>query len=125
MSIVINKKAFVAAVALFAVMFAVLPFLTFAGTPGGPTQPPKNITSISNFVTVLQTVLGWMFTIFLILAVVMIIWAAFIYLTAGGEEEKLGKAKSILIYAVVAVVVALVAAGLPNIVGSLIGSPLP
>jgi len=124
MSIAMRPKTIMIAIALL--MAALLPLVSFAAAPpGGPTQPPKNITSIGTLVTVLQTVLGWMFTIFLILAVVMIIWAAFIYLTAGGEEEKLGKAKSILIYAVVAVVVALVAAGLPNIVGSLIGSPLP
>jgi hypothetical protein len=37
----------------------------------------------------------------------MVIWAAFLYLTAGGNEEKIKEAKKRLLYAVIAAAIAL------------------
>ena len=47
--------------------------------------------------------------------------AAYKYLTAGGDPEKVKSASNILIYAAIAIVVALFARGLPTLIYSLVG----
>lgn len=83
--------------------------------------PPTNLVTTGEGLTeLLETVRDWFFTIFLVLAVIFLIWAAFLYLTAAGSEDKIGKAKSALIYSIVAIAVALLAGGLPSLVQNLI-----
>lgn len=53
----------------------------------------------------------WVFTVFLAIAVVLLIYAGFLYLTSAGSISKLVTAKSMLIYAVVAIILALLAFG--------------
>lgn len=84
--------------------------------------PPSPITSPGGLVAVLERVSGWMFTIFLSLAVVFILWSAFLYLTAAGNSDKLGSAKNTFIYAVIATVVALIAGGVTAFVRGFIGA---
>jgi len=59
---------------------------------------------------------NWLGGIILGIAVIMIIYAAFTFLTAGGSEEKLTTARNTLIYALVGVIVALLAFALPAVV---------
>ena len=86
-----------------------------------PTSLKSPINSPTEVVTTLNTISGWLFTIFFALAIVFLIYAAFVYLTAGGNETRVGSAKNILIYAIVAIVVALVAGGIPLFVAGLLG----
>ena len=86
------------------------------GTVG--VLPSPNVTTVSGVFTVLCQVLGWFFILFIILAVVFVIVAAFKYLTAGGDAEKVGTANHMLIYAVVAVVVAVIARAIPVIIAN-------
>jgi len=79
-------------------------------------------TGLGTVLTVICTVASWAFYILMALTVVFIIWAAFKYLTAGGESEKVQEANHMIIYAVVAVVVAIVAKYLPRIVAQVMGS---
>lgn len=67
----------------------------------------------------LENVANWMFSIFLTIAVIMIIYAAFVYITAGGGEN-VSKAHKMLIYAVVAIAVAFLARGFDDIVSSIL-----
>lgn len=84
------------------------------------TAPPAPFTSLSAFQNFICTVVvGWLFTFLIILTVVFVLLAAFKYLTAAGDPEKVKSASHTLIYAAVAIVVALFARGLPLIIGSL------
>jgi len=95
------------------------PLLTSAQfVPPNPTGV-QSLTGLQTFIC--TVVVSWLFTFLIILAVVFIIVAAFKYLTAGGDPEKVKGASHTLIYAVVAVVVAIVARALPSLVGSLFG----
>jgi len=58
----------------------------------------------------------------LAIAVIMILIAAFNFLTGGGNEEKITAARNYLIYALVGVGVALLAFWLPTVVGNVIGT---
>lgn len=85
------------------------------------TTPPPGIRSFEGFLGIFDTVIKWVFTILLVLAVLMIIWAAFAYLTSGGDEEKVKAAHQRIIYAVVAIAVAFLAQGVSFVVAQLLG----
>ena len=91
-----------------------------AAPPSAPSEGP--ITSVSQVKTLLENILGWIYTFFFIFAAIFILIAAFQYLTAAGDEEKVKKAKNMLIYAVIAIAIALVAMGIDNIVANLVGA---
>lgn len=102
-----------------------LPVLAFAAFQPAPFTIPENssLTGGGNgIVALLRIVANWMFTILLLLAVIFIIYAAFIYLTSAGDTEKAGKGHKIIIYAAVAIGVAILAKGLVFIVAQLVGA---
>ena len=79
-----------------------------------------DLSGFQNFIC--TVVVNWLFTFLILLVVVFVLIAAFKYLTAAGDPEKVKAASSSLIYAGVAVVVALLARGLPILVGNLFGA---
>ncbi|MEK7554819.1 MAG: hypothetical protein AAB518_02450 [Patescibacteria group bacterium] len=88
--------------------------------PGGPPSVNLTFDGIKN---ILETVLRWMYTLFFVIAAIMIVWAAFNYLTSGGDEEKVEKAKKGFIYAIVAIAVAIVSASVKVVVANILGVP--
>lgn len=99
-----------------------LPALALAQTPPAvPTSPVANVAGVG---TVLCTIFGWAFYFLVILTIIFVVFAAFRYLLAAGDPEKVKSAGHILIYAAVAIVVALVAKALPAIVATLVGSSI-
>jgi len=86
---------------------------------GGITGQAPVVGSGVQLNDIIITIINWATGLLILLAVVFIIWAAFIYLTAGGDTEKVGKANKILIYAAVAIAIALLAQGIVFIVGQL------
>jgi len=53
-------------------------------------------------------------------AIIAAIWSGFLFLTAGGNEEKTGKAKKMLQYTVIAIVIGLLAFGLPSLIKNIL-----
>lgn len=109
------KKATIKKFALGAVLLLLgaAPFLALAATGNIPTTPGEVKTSLQNIVS-------WMSTIFWIVAVGYIIWAAFTFLNAGGDTEKVETAKKRILYALIAAAVALLANGIMSIVTNVI-----
>lgn len=62
-----------------------------------------------------------MFWVLLAVAVIMVLWAAYLYLTAGEDTEQVHRATKILTFAAVAVVVGLLAKGFPLLIESIFG----
>ncbi len=96
-----------------------LPVMVFAQ----PTAPTV-VTSYSQVVTVIKTIGNWMFGILLALAGIFIIYAAFLYLTSSGDTAKTDKAKNIIVYAVVAIVIAVLAWGITIVAQQLVGGAI-
>lgn len=94
------------------------PLAVLAQVSGITGTPP--ITSLTGAQTSLTSIVNWIIVIFWILTVLFLIWAAVIYLTAGGNEEKLKEAKSRVIYALIAAAIALLSTGLQAIVTRLL-----
>jgi membrane-associated phospholipid phosphatase len=105
-----------------------LPALAFAQTLAQPTAPtPANvpqgqITSIQAVLQLMCTVFAWAFYFLIVIAVIFVIVAAFKYLTAAGDPEKVKSAGSTLLYAAIAIGVALLARAVPLVVGSFLGA---
>jgi cytochrome bd-type quinol oxidase subunit 2 len=62
------------------------------------------------------TIVNFFLTFLGIIAVIMIIYGGFLYVTAAGNQEKLEKAKKIIMYAVVGIVVILLSFAIVNTV---------
>src|SRR3990167_3334469 len=105
------------ALKLAATAIALMPASALAQTPA----PDDIITTGEELESVLETVRYWFFTVFVILAVIFLIWAAFLYLTAAGNDTKVGKAKNALIYAIIAIIVALLAGSLTSLLENVLG----
>ncbi|MBI4437797.1 hypothetical protein HY631_02495 [Candidatus Uhrbacteria bacterium] len=76
--------------------------LTSVGTAIGTDASNDLPTIIGNLINVLLSVLG-------ILFVVLVVYAGFLYLTAGGEDEKVKKAKKLLGQSVTGLVIIIAA----------------
>lgn len=60
-----------------------------------------------------------MFWILMVLSIIMVIVAAFMYVTAAGNPERVGKATKTITYAAIGVAVALMARAFPLIIASI------
>jgi hypothetical protein len=103
-----------------------IPALAFAQTPGPATNqgyaPQASIYNIGGILNLLCTVFAWAFYFLIVLAVIFVIVAAFRYLTAAGDPEKVKAAGATLLYAAIAIGVALLARAVPLVVGSFLGA---
>lgn len=70
------------------------------------TAPSCDDSGIKRVVSLIVSILSWIAGV---AAVVAIIWAGFKYVTSGGDSGKVANAKNTLIYAVVGIVVAVLA----------------
>ena len=93
---------------------------TADGTNGTANRATP-ITTLDDILSLIGRVGDWISAIVLALAIIFILVAAFQFLTAAGNPEKISSARNMLIYALVAVAIAAVAWGLPDLVQSLIG----
>ena len=81
-----------------------------------------NIVSIEDVQDVATRVVGWTQVFFYIVATLFIVFAAFRYLTSGGDEEKVNGAKQMLIYSIVAIAIAAIAGGVVLVVRNFINA---
>ena len=91
-----------------------------ANIPGVDRIGPSTVGGV---VDIIRQVVRWVYIIFFIIAVLLIIFAAFSYLWAGGDPEKVNEAKNKLIYAAVAIAVAFLAVGFEVIVRNFLTTP--
>lgn len=83
----------------------------------------KHITLADNpdIPGIVNNIVDWGFGLLIGVAAIFIIWAAFLYLTGGAVEDNIKKAKNLILYAVIAIVVGFLAKGLVATVTTLLG----
>ena len=86
-----------------------------------PNIAPTPISTLQGVIDKICVAVNWIFTFLIIIAIVFVLIAAFKYLTAAGDPEKVKGASTSLVYAAVAVAVGILAKGIPLIVGSFFG----
>ena len=103
-----------------------LPLLSFAqpirpGYGGGQSgQSASRIQSIEGVIDAMNTAIGWIQNILLILAIILVLWAAFLYITSGGDEGKVGAAKKALFAAAIGIAIVLLAYSITPIIQQLL-----
>jgi predicted secreted protein len=123
-----SKKAVIMA-ALMVVLFAglALPVAAQAACPDGSTPPPgipcaAPVLQNLSIYTILNSIVSILFYVLMFAAIIMILIGAFNFLTAGGDQEKVGKARSAIVYAVIAIVIAVLARSVPFIIRTFVVS---
>jgi len=107
-------------------IIVVLPLISFAIEPGHvPTAddftiPSTGAESAAGLLGILGKAVGIVWKVFFIIAVLFILIAAFNYLTAGGDEEKIKTAHKQITWAMVAIAVALLSVSFSVIIQSFI-----
>jgi len=86
----------------------------YAPLPTGISPVP----TVTSGLLLFQRILYWFSVAFWIAAGFFVFYAAYLYLTAAGNDERTKKAKQQLLYAVIAIIIAIMAAGLPRLVQS-------
>jgi hypothetical protein len=87
--------------------------------PGSFSEDMDN-AQLCCLLDLMETLVDYVFVILIILAGLMIIWGAFLFVTAAGDSDKINAARDRLIWALVGVGVALAARGLVKVVEFLI-----
>lgn len=93
---------------------------TFGGNLGQTNVP----TSIGGVLGIILTVVRWFYTIIFIVAVAMILLAAFHFITSKGDSTKTKAARDELKYAIIGIAVALVSYGIVAFVQNTVQSNL-
>ena len=87
-----------------------------------PEYGEEKITSPNEVINLIKSITGWIFKIVMLIAIIFIIIAAFNFLTAAGNPEKIATARQMLIYAIIGIAVALLAAGIPTLIDTFLSS---
>lgn len=106
-----QKGKIIAKIGTLSLPWVVAPVVAFAAIQDACALLDRLVTPVRIFGNVI-----------LILAVVMILWSGFLFLTAGGNEDTLKKAKSVLIYALIGLAVALLATSARPILQGIFGT---
>ena len=77
-------------------------------------------TSGDTIIARIQVISNWVFAIFLAISLIYILLAAFQFVTAGGQPDKVSEARQKLIYAAIGIAIALIAAGFPAIIRTIV-----
>lgn len=100
---IIKNKKVIAIIILF-ILFPVFSPSILAAS-GDPSESP--VRSINDVLQILNNIVGWVYRIFFVVAALFIIFAAYSYLTAQGNPETIQKVNKQILYAVIAIIVAL------------------
>lgn len=95
--------------------------LAFLGTGGSVAfaQVQAPITDKTGLINLFCSIINWFIIILLAISVIMVLVAAYNYVTAQEDTEKTSKARRTLTYAAVGIAVVLIAYGFPQLVSSL------
>jgi hypothetical protein len=72
------------------------------------------------FIATVDKITNWVFYIMTAIAVLLFVYGGIVYMTAMGEPEKASKGSRIIIYAILGLVIALIAKIVPDIVTTLV-----
>lgn len=91
-----------------------------------PIFPASAITftnplGVNTFEELLEAIINFVFWVGITLAPLMIIIAGFTYVTSGGSPDKVKKAKDLMLWAIIGLVILIAAKGLVQVIRSILG----
>jgi hypothetical protein len=75
-----------------------------------------NPIGASDIPTLIDTIATWLLGIGSVIAVIIVLWAALLFMTSGGSQTKVTQAKQTLLYAVIGLTVLLLAKGVTLVI---------
>ncbi len=78
--------------------------------------PPVEFTQPEDLIERINKIVRWIVTLLVVFSAIYIVMAGFNYVTSGGDEDKIGKAKTQLLYGLVGVGIAVLAWALPRVI---------
>lgn len=99
-------------------------FTTCAAAAVLTATPLIAFAQINNFCDIVRltvTIARWFGIIVFVVAIIAILYAAFLFLTSGGNPERAGTARNTLVFAVIGIAVALLAVNAQTIVQATVG----
>lgn len=114
---IIKKKSLISLLLLTTFMFLVSFSFVFAAL-----NSPNNLSNLSNksVAQILQSIVSWIAGIAALISALVVVIAGIMWATAGGDEDRQGTARKMLISGVVGLVIALAALAIVNVVMTLL-----
>lgn len=113
---------------LFYKLFLLLaPVFVFADSGGIDTGGViiENPLPYDNIPAVLDRIIDFLALLAAPIAVLMLVWAAYLFVLAGTNPDNVKKAKSIILYVVVGIVVLVMSKAIVNVTVSVLNEPSP
>jgi hypothetical protein len=84
---------------------------------------PGNINlDVNRLVNIMNNIKVWFAEAIFILGIITILYAAFLYMTAGGDDTRIDKAKKAFVWGIVGIIIAMLAYGIWDAVYSFLAS---
>ncbi|MDD5433296.1 MAG: pilin [Candidatus Pacebacteria bacterium] len=83
--------------------------------------PKPSEIGMVGMLNTIYTVTGWVFYILMLVAVLMIVYGGFIYISAAGDPAKAAKGKTVLTLSIIGLAIALLAKFIPPLVKFILG----
>ena len=135
---IIQKNLLVGLLILTFSLLVLMPFKTFAlipdgGTDGNDTENEGGDLIIENPLSpysdiwqLIMRIIDIAFNITIFVTAILIVYAGFVYITAGGQEEKIKTAQKTLTWAIIGLAIVILAKAIPPLIYELItGQKLP
>ena len=74
----------------------------------------------SDIPTLIDTIATWLLKIGLIISTIIILWAAIVFMTSGGNQVRVTQARKTLWYAIIGITILLLAKGVTSIIQNLL-----
>lgn len=109
---------------VFLFLFIAARFMPYLPAYGATTtsQAPTVPLDEAKITGILCTAMKWMFWVLILLSIIMVLAAAYMYVFSGGNPENVSKANKTILYAAIGVAVALLARGIPTLVAEFLGA---
>lgn len=104
---------------LFNIIF---PLTIQAITFDNPLCPPANPHCNMTFLDMIDRITNFIFTIGVAIFPIMAIIGGFLFLSSGGDPAKLKKAKELLLYAIIGLIIVLFAWAIISVIKSVLGA---
>ena len=89
-------------------------------TPSTDTWTLPNPLNACSFEDLVMRIANWLYMVMIPLSTIMILYAAFLFMTSAGDEEKIKKARRALTWALVGIGIIIIGAGFVSLIRSIL-----
>ena len=105
---------------IFALFFGIVATSAFNAMAQSITIPNPLGSGGKDIPTLIDTIATWLLEIGTTIAVIIVIWAAFLFMTSGGNQVKVTTARKTLWYAIIGLALLILAKGVTSIIQNLL-----